>query len=290
MSGEKTEVEVIEPTKDVSTDIIELARPQLPINWDYDKSVKKVSGMLVSWRNITGDILMELWVARELLSKDGVYSRDNCPTSKTWNDYCLETGLAKRTANRWLSRWTTKEEDKNPPPLVIDKHCNIIYSDPPWRYAFSETTSRKIEQKYPTMDMKQLKEYKTEFNDNSLIFMWATAPKLKEALELLDAWSFEYKTHAVWDKEKIGMGYWFRGQHELLMVGVKGKFSPPQQENRVSSVFRIPRTKHSAKPERIMELITEWYPKHIKFEMFRRGKLTEYMIKNNWKAWGNETK
>ena len=256
MEKQKTKVEVIEPTKDISTDMIEIARPQLPVSWDYDKSVKQVKGWVYRWNKLTGAILMELWIAREILSNQGVRTDLGTIDPKyTWQGYCIETGLIKRTANRWLSRWTEKEEDENPPPLIIDEHCNIIYVDPPWRYAFSETTNRKIEQKYPTMDMDKLKEMKTKFNDNSLIFMWATAPKLREALELMDAWGFDYKTHAVWDKEKIGMGYWFRGQHELLMVGVKGEFSPPQQEARVSSVFRIPRTKHSKKPDEVMKRI-----------------------------------
>ena len=205
--------------------------------------------------------------------------------------YNIHTGVKKITW-KWIRNELLPEhkEEKETPPLIVGENCNVIYSDPPWKYDFSETTSREIEQHYPTMELKELKKYKTKFNDNSLIFMWATAPKLREALELLEAWDFDYKTHAIWDKEKIGMGYWFRGQHELLMVGVKGEFSPPKEKERVSSVFRIPRTKHSKKPDEIMKLITEWYPKHEKMEMFRRGKLTEYMIKNNWKAWGNEVK
>lgn len=53
--------------------------------------------------------------------------------------------------------------------------------------------------------------------DNAVLYLWATAPKLLEALEVMRAWGFKYKTQAVWDKSWVGMGYWFRGQHEILL-------------------------------------------------------------------------
>lgn len=77
------------------------------------------------------------------------------------------------------------------------------------------------------MELEEIKTLSIPSADNAVLFLWATAPKLKEALEVMEAWGFEYRTNAVWDKEIIGMGYWFRGQHELLLVGVKGEFSPP---------------------------------------------------------------
>jgi len=86
----------------------------------------------------------------------------------------------------------------------------------------------------------------------------------------------------IWDKEIIGMGYWFRGQHELLLVGVKGNMSPPEQALRISSVWREKRTKHSKKPQGIRDMISKWYPLQKKVELFARQK-TE-----GWDVWGNE--
>jgi len=86
----------------------------------------------------------------------------------------------------------------------------------------------------------------------------------------------------VWDKQKIGMGYWFRGQHELLLVGTKGTVSPPEQADRVSSVFREARGKHSAKPECVMEWIEKSFPAAVKLEMFCRTP------RAGWKTFGNE--
>jgi len=204
-----------------------------------------------------------------------------------WED--VKTGdKSVHEAYKEVKRQERKEKRKESidSPSLPDGVFDIIYADPPWKYDFSETASREIEKNYPTMDLDKLKdklkEDKFKVADNAVLFMWATAPKLREALELMDAWGFEYKTHAIWDKQKIGMGYWFRGQHELLIVGVKGEFSPPEQEDRVSSVISIKRTKHSKKPDEIRDLISKWYPMHNKIELFAREK------HEGWDVWGNE--
>lgn len=131
-----------------------------------------------------------------------------------------------------------------------DKKYSIIYADPPWRYDFSKDNADKIENHYPTMTLNEIKRLPINLiaEENSVLFLWATAPKLEQALEVMKAWGFTYKTNACWDKEWIGMGYWFRGQHELLLVGTKGKFSPPIPKERISSIHREKKTKHSKKP------------------------------------------
>lgn len=164
----------------------------------------------------------------------------------------------------------------------MSKKYSVIYADPPWRYDFSKTNNREIENQYPTMDIEDIKKLSIPCEDNSVLYLWATAPKLREALDTMQAWGFEYKTHMVWDKEIIGMGYWFRGQHELLLVGTKGKFSPPDQDSRISSVYREKRTKHSKKPGLIRNLIHSWYPEFSKIELFARNS------DENWDVWGNE--
>ena len=128
------------------------------------------------------------------------------------------------------------------------KKYQIIYADPPWRYDFSRSKSRQIENQYETMSLEEIKSLQIPIDKNAVLYLWATAPKLLLALEVIEAWGFTYKTHAIWDKEIIGMGYWFRGQHELLLVGVKGKMSPPLQKLRKSSVLKVRRGQHSRKP------------------------------------------
>jgi len=160
---------------------------------------------------------------------------------------------------------------------------DIYYADPPWQYDFSETITREIENQYPTMELGEIKKLAIPSPQDSALFLWATAPKLIEALEVMKAWGFTYKTNMIWDKEKFGMGYWFRGQHELLLVGTKGNMSPPDSNNRISSVFKEKRGEHSAKPLSIHDIIEAMLPNLTYVELFARKPYNE-----KWLCWGNE--
>jgi N6-adenosine-specific RNA methylase IME4 len=158
---------------------------------------------------------------------------------------------------------------------------STIVADPPWKYDFSATSNREIENHYQTMTTDDICALPVPVADDAVLYLWATAPKLEDALRVLKAWGFRYKTHAVWDKEIIGMGYWFRGQHELLLVGTRGKMKAPAQELRVASVIRERRTVHSRKPELVQDMIERWFP-GPRLELFARRK------RPNWTCWGNE--
>ncbi len=168
-------------------------------------------------------------------------------------------------------------------PLPSGKF-NLIYADPPWRYEFSVSDSRKIENQYPTMEVEDicgLKICHIAAADCTL-FMWGTSPKLTEAFRVIEAWGFEYKTCMVWRKDKIGMGYYARQQHELLLIATCGNPAPPPQESRPSSVVDAPRGEHSAKPEVFYQLIEAMYPRAKRIELFCRVR------RKGWKSWGNE--
>lgn len=177
------------------------------------------------------------------------------------------------------------EISKGNAPLGASERYPVIYVDPPWRYEHAESESRAIENQYPTMSLDEIKEMEIgsiAFND-CILFMWATSPKLAEAFEVLQAWGFSYRTCAVWDKQKIGMGYYFRQQHELLLVAVRGNPPTPSPADRPSSVFSYPRGQHSAKPHEVYELIEAMYPTLPKLEMFCRSPRT------GWGVWGNQS-
>jgi N6-adenosine-specific RNA methylase IME4 len=170
--------------------------------------------------------------------------------------------------------------DKNLP----EKKYRIIYADPPWRYDHKISESRKIENQYPTMTLDDICDLKVpEITQNdSILFLWVTSPHLKNGMQVLESWGFEYKTCAVWDKQVIGMGYFFRQQHELILVGIKGNMPTPLVEGRFSSVFSIKRGGHSEKPVEIAEAIEKMYPDLSKIELFCRSP------RDGWDAWGNE--
>src|SRR6267378_588238 len=159
---------------------------------------------------------------------------------------------------------------------------DIILADPPWQYDAASTESRAIENQYPTATLEQIKEHIPDAADESVLFLWATAPKPCEALEVLAAWGFTYRTHAIWDKQIIGMGFWFRGQHELLLVGVRGGFPPPADFLRVSSIFSEKRSSHSTKPECVYQWIEKAWPQTQKQEMYGRK------ARAGWSMWGNQ--
>ena len=195
----------------------------------------------------------------------------------------IEEGKRKRRAETREQREESLSAKATQLPTGEQKF-SVIYADPPWRYDFSETTNRQIENQYPTMDIEEIKAVNvSEFcHTDAVLYLWATAPKLREGLAVMEAWGFEYKTNMVWVKDKIGMGYWARSQHELILIGTRGTFSPPPSDKRVSSIIEAPRTKHSKKPVQCVELLENLYPEMAKIELFSREP------REGWAAWGNE--
>src|SRR5262249_13279545 len=149
-------------------------------------------------------------------------------------------------------------------------------------YEVVKTENRQIENHYPTATVEQICDHCHDTKlfpalaEDCVLFLWATAPMLREALQVMEAWGFEYKTGAVWDKKKLGMGYWFRGRHELLLVGTKGEAKPPEEALRVASVFEEERKGHSAKPQCVYEALAAMFPKAKRFEMYQRQTRKEW--------------
>ena len=162
---------------------------------------------------------------------------------------------------------------------------SVLYVDPPWRYEHVETESRAIENQYPTMALEDIMRLDVDkiASDDCILFMWATSPKLYEAMKVLEAWKFNYRTCAVWVKDKIGMGYYFRQRHELLLVASRGSLPVPAPANRPDSVIEAKRTDHSRKPDCVYELIEKMYPEHAKCELFARN------TRDGWTGWGNQS-
>lgn len=165
----------------------------------------------------------------------------------------------------------------------------VLYADPPWRYENPPMggTNRSIENQYPTMMLDQIcaLPIREIAHDDSVLYLWTTSPKLAESFKVLEAWGFsEPRTTAVWVKDQIGMGYYFREMHELLLVAKRGELPPPDEANRVPSVFEAPRLEHSAKPPLFYDVLDLMYPKIRKIELFNRGKLD----RPYWSTWGNQ--
>lgn len=150
-----------------------------------------------------------------------------------------------------------------------DRPVPVIYADPPWRYDFAVSDSRKIENQYPTMTTEDIAKEDPAPEEDAVLFMWVTSPKLREGLHVMEAWGFKYRTSMVWVKPQIGMGYYARSQHELLLIGALGSLPAPLPQHRPSSVIDGRRTEHSAKPD-LRPLLDSMYPGLWKREMFSR--------------------
>jgi len=170
-----------------------------------------------------------------------------------------------------------KEKHRNPPPLPKEKF-DVIYADPPWQYEVPLRGDPELH--YQTMPLQDICNLEVPIHNNAILFLWVTNPQLEQALKVLKAWGFKYKTNLVWVKDKIGTGYYFRGQHELLLVAKRGEIPAPSEENRPSSVLISPRKKHSEKPHSVYEMIERMYPKRKYLELFARNG------RKGWQSWG----
>ena len=170
-----------------------------------------------------------------------------------------------------------------PPAQVADvpDAFDVIYADPPWRYG-NMPPSASPENHYPTMAIEDICALEVPAAKNAVLYLWATAPLLPEGLRVMDSWGFTYKSGGVWDKQRLGVGYWFRGQHEHLLVGVKGNWSPPPVHLRVASIYSEMSGRHSKKPDEIRNRIATWWPDARRLEMFCRYPAP------GWHVWGNQ--
>jgi N6-adenosine-specific RNA methylase IME4 len=180
-----------------------------------------------------------------------------------------------------------------------------IYADPPWAFhTFSGenmTPHRCAEDHYRTMTFAEMAALPVQSvaAKGCALFMWVVGSHLKEAIELADAWGFEFKTDAFyWIKQRLvgadqidlftgdipeprmGFGYWTRKQVEPCWLFTRGK--PKRLEKGVRQVIVEPRREHSRKPDvardRIEALVSGPY-----LEMFARS------TRPGWTAWGNQT-
>ena len=174
-----------------------------------------------------------------------------------------------------------------------DKACSfpdgmrfpVIYADPPWRFEpYSRETGmdRAADNHYPTMTVADICELKIPALDDAVLFLWATVPMLPDALHVMDYWDFEYKSHLIWVKNKIGTGYWNRNKHELLLIGRRGSIPAPSPGTQPPSTIAAPVEEHSRKPEVFYDIIEELFPDLPRLELFAR------MSRDGWAAWGNE--
>lgn len=173
--------------------------------------------------------------------------------------------------------------------LPDGKH-RVIYADPPWKYGDERAgldgySDSAAEAQYPTMPTKDIcaLDVRSLAADDAVLFMWATFPLLPDALDVVSAWGFKYKTAFVWNKCRPNMGNYHNASAELLIVATRGSCTP-EIDARAEQVQSFKREgRHSEKPEHFRNLIDSLYPTGPRIELFRRGNAP-----GGWTVWGNE--
>ncbi len=168
---------------------------------------------------------------------------------------------------------------------------DIIYADPPWAYKDKANSGKRgAGHKYTVTGTDAICDIPVAdiAAKNCTLFMWATFPMLSDAMQVMSAWGFEYKTAGfVWTKRNkkadtdfFGMGNWTRANAEICLLGVKGK--PKRVSAAVRQVIRSPIARHSEKPQEVRERIVQLMGDLPRVELFARTKTP------GWAAWGNE--
>ncbi len=184
------------------------------------------------------------------------------------------------------------------------KHFRVIYADPPWQF---ETWSHRgqgkgASQHYDCMSMKDLYALPVAelAADDAVLFLWVVQPQLPEAMRLLEAWGFKFKTVAFcwvkmrmgWDPRqfsfmselapRLGLGYHTRSGMEQCWLAVRGE-GYERQAMDVEQVLHAPLRDHSRKPLEIAERIERLTGDVSRIELFARGQR-----RPGWTTWGAE--
>lgn len=167
----------------------------------------------------------------------------------------------------------------------------IIYADPPWRYDNPKNNDPAMGGiTYPTMSLEDICNMPIHniASKNCILFLWATMPKLREALEVIKAGGFNYKTCAFcWVKQNpsgngiySGLGHWTNGNAELCLLATKG--APKRVSKNVKQIVLAPRGRHSAKPPEVRDRIVQLIGDMSRIELFAREE------PEGWDCFGNE--
>jgi N6-adenosine-specific RNA methylase IME4 len=175
-------------------------------------------------------------------------------------------------------------------PLPRNRKYPVIYADPATRFK-SGLTDRSIENHYPTQtveDWCKLPVGELALPDCRL-FVWTTIPHLANTIQiLLPAWGFAYASSCCWDKTspefegEAATGYWFRNQHEILLLATRGAPALPKPADVPVSMYRERKGAHSAKPDFYREMIEKMTPGLPRIELFARSR------REGWEVWGNQ--
>jgi N6-adenosine-specific RNA methylase IME4 len=168
-----------------------------------------------------------------------------------------------------------------------------ILADPPWQ--FQNRTGKvapehKRLSRYQTLTLQDIKEIPVWLAaaEQSHLYLWVPNALLREGLEVMSAWGFEYKTNIIWHKVRSdgepdgrGVGFYFRNTTEMVLFGIRGKLRTLAPGRRQVNIIKTRKREHSRKPDELFDIIEACSPGPF-LELFARGQ------RPGWDQWGNE--
>ncbi len=204
----------------------------------------------------------------------------------------IESWIAgdKKTGTAYLE--TKRKQNKIIIPPLPNDQFNVMELDPNWGYnnqSIGFVGNGGSANQFPTVKPQEfldkwVPKYKKLLAKDSVVFLWVTVPLMNEIIQLkiLEGLGCKYKTTVSWHKiipkdifGGTAMGYWFKGEMEHCLVGIKGKIEPFRSE--LPNFKELPITKHSEKPIEFKEMFeeaTKNIPNRKMFEGYARRKRT----------------
>jgi N6-adenosine-specific RNA methylase IME4 len=176
---------------------------------------------------------------------------------------------------------------------VHGRNYGTILADPPWQF-YNRTGKVAPEHKrlnrYSTLSLQQIKEIPVSVValPQSHVYLWVPNALLKEGLEVMESWGFQYKTNLIWHKirkdggpDGRGVGFYFRNTTEMVLFGIRRGLRTLAPGRRQVNIIKSRKREHSRKPDELYKIIEACSPGPY-LELFARGK------RPGWDQWGNE--
>ncbi|MFH5806820.1 MT-A70 family methyltransferase [Alienimonas sp. DA493] len=213
----------------------------------------------------------------------------------------IEAGKELTTAGALKLAKKLARPDATPPPEPDGGGCTVgdlhalaatgekfgtVYADPAWSYG-NQGTRAATGNHYVTMTVEDIAALPVAdlAADKAHLHLWTTNAFLRDAFDIIEAWGFEYRSILIWHKPQVGIGNYWRINHEFLLLGIRGGLQFPPTDDAMTakkwSVVEHDRIGHSRKPPLFRRLIETVSP-GPRLELFGREQVP------GWSVWGNE--
>lgn len=176
---------------------------------------------------------------------------------------------------------------------IDNRTYGTILADPPWQ--FTNRTGKVAPEhrrlnRYTTLTLQEIKDLPVSVAvaENAHLYLWVPNALLREGLEVMTAWGFQYKTNIIWHKirkdggpDGRGVGFYFRNTTEMVLFGVRGRLRTLAPGRRQVNIIKTRKREHSRKPDELYEIVEACSPGPF-LELFARSQ------RDNWEQWGNE--